>query len=190
MELARLAVLGTALLLAGCSSPTAPPSPPLSVELRIQDARSDTRAGQILILDAVYRNTGTTPVTVIRPQDGSFHGAVPPYMDLEVLPIHGGPGVPVLEQGCGNCGGSYDEGTMIVIPPGGETTLRTPAPWFPDAAGRYRVRMKYEVRAGDYPGRRLDIPSEDEPPRGNWPAGVFVGVVESPPLEIDCGPAR
>lgn len=59
-------------------------------------------------------------------------------------------------------------------------------PWFPEKPGRYSVRMKYEVRAGTYPGEQLSIPSADPPVLREWPGGVFVGRVESAAVEIAC----
>ncbi len=178
-----------AALFASCAA-REPQAPPPALELRISDARTDARAGEILVFDAVFRNPGPAPLSVYLPQDGSTDGRVPPSFEFEVLQLpYLGP-VPGLTGSCGNCGGEYTDRTRVVVPAGGEATMRVAAPVFPSEAGRYRVRLRYEVRAGDYPGPFLHIPSEEEPRRGDWPAGVFVGAVRSEPVEISCGARR
>jgi len=190
MGIAHAAAVTSIAVMAGCAGSTAPVPPTPShpgFSLHIADARTDLRADTLVVIDATFRNPGDAPATVILPQDGSFdRDDVPPRIHLVVERLPDLKEVRPLPRGCGNCGGSYDARTMVEIPAGGERTLRIPAPWFPPEPGRYRVRMRYEVRQGDYPGPRLRIPAADEPARRDWPRGVFVGVVESAPVEFDC----
>ncbi len=124
MRLGSLMGVCGVVMLGGCAGSESPSLDQPGLELRIEDARPDTRAGAILTFDAVFRNPGASPVTVFRPQDGSFYGMVPPFIDLEVLRLSDLSPVPRLVQGCGNCGGDYTERTMVEVPPGGEVTVR------------------------------------------------------------------
>jgi hypothetical protein len=186
MRNAAVALGLAAALLGGCAGPSAPPESTGPLELRLEDARDDPRAGEILVFRAVFRNPGPVPLAVFTPQDGSFDGRVPPAYGLDVVSVSDGRPVEALPAGCGNCGGVYDRRSRVEVPAGGESAVRVAAPWFPEAPGRYRVRMTYAVHTGEYPGPRLSLPAQDPPDRGPWPPGVFVGSVVSEPIEIEC----
>ena len=109
-------------------------------------------------------------------------GWISPIYDLKIE--KDGAPIDYLGGRCGNHGGSYNPDTMLQIAPGDTEMVTVYVPWSPDGPGLYRLKLRYEVVQGQYPGPSFSAPSMVEYVLDDWPAGVFTGAAVSNEFEI------
>jgi hypothetical protein len=172
------------LLLCCRSQVHGPPAEVPKIEIEIVDAKTGEvrenrgRAYGIFWIDVAFTNVGEGVATVIKPQDGSWEGWLSPVYDLTIQ--REGDAKPMSSGGrCGNHGATYDHRSMIRIAPGDTETQSLPVALSPDEPGVYRLKLRYEVRPGAYPGPRYRAPSDEEYEFADWPDGVFTGTATS-----------
>ena len=131
-------------------------------------------------LSARFANTGSEPVRILRPLDGSEWGWIMPHYRLTV--IDGSDRERPLAPRCKLFGFPY-MGTiwpvdyLVTIPPGGEHIRSIGHSHVLAEEGMYRVRLEY-----------LFMPKLDRTPGGQYPEGLWVGSVISNIVEVRLSP--
>jgi hypothetical protein len=158
----------------------AAPSPRPAVVLGLDVARTTLVATEPIDVEAVFANHGNAPVIVLKPQEDSLSGWVNPVYRFTVIDEGGRLLPPELRSGT-MATPSYDATTQIAVPPGGTARVPLRLPDLPrlTTSGAYRIRLTYIVRdrAIGKGGTVLDRPMR-------WPAGTFVGRLESDTVTI------
>lgn len=152
--------------------------PPLKLTIKkVVDAKS-----KHVYLRAEFENTTKKPLTVYRPQDGSYHGWLSPIYDLTIKE-KGAKKKLTLPSRCGNHGADY-AAAAVVIAPGKTAAIKVYVHHGMEKGKRYSIALRYAVRKGRYPGPSVSFPSLDEVKYGPWPDGVFVGEVASKSITV------
>jgi hypothetical protein len=151
-----------------------------SVVLSLHIVRTTLVATEPIDVEAVFANHGNAPVIILKPQEDSLSGWVNPVYRFAVIDERGRLLAPELRSGT-MATPSYDATTQMAVPPGGTARVPLRLPDLPGltTSGAYRIRLTYIVRdrAIGKGGTVLDRPM-------TWPAGTFVGRLESDTVTI------
>jgi hypothetical protein len=123
-----------------------------TAELRIEPRRVVAEAGTLMHLELIVRNTGTRPITLVEPGDGSHDGARTPLLQWWKTDLTGE--AEGTRQRVGLVGtfcphvNSLRRGEVFDLEPGAEKRLRREWTWPPGIVrpGRYRVTAVYRNR--------------------------------------------
>jgi hypothetical protein len=91
-----------------------------------------------------FKNGSKRPVTIVRPQDGSFYGWVEPHYKFVIDRRGGGKAATMLPR-CGNHGAVYNEHSMVSLEPGKsfELDVRVPVDLKP---GAWHASLDYVMK--------------------------------------------